>query len=262
MLRKQITVSELAYDVVWHSAGLEDKHNALPAPSPGTTWQERAALEREALAELSSAGLASDNRIDPELIATIKLIAKPHQELYGWFTPEPGAPTRSVLAVRAGNDALLAQMEGGSLILGPIKPTAIPDAVAGVVPIRAAATSPALTAVLSELDKDPDQEEEEDEYGGSVMVSTRQAPRQESHVEKVRRLLNEPRLAAGQFFASVRDDQLGRRRCEHPVGYLDTEQGRYITRIRRAHGVRSLVVTPADNSGLADHLRALLAEIH
>lgn len=259
VLRHRIAISELAYDVVWHSAGLDDKHNALSAPSPGSTWEERAALERKALAELASVGLAVDNRIDPELVGTIRLIAKPHQELYGWFTPEPGAPTRSVLAVRVGRDALLTRLEDGNLILEPVDPAAVPDAVAGLVPMRPAADSPALKAALSELDKEPDQYE--DDYDGSVMVSSWQAPRQESDVEKVRRLLDEPRSGTGQFFAAVRDDQLGRRRCAHPLSYVDTAQGRYVTRIRRSNGVTSLLMTPADNGALADHLRSLLTNI-
>lgn len=260
MLRSRIVISELAYDVIWQLEGLPDKHTALGTASPGTTREERATLERAALEELAAAGLARHDHVHPDLVAALSLTVQSYQELYGWFAPELEAPTRSVLAVCSGNDALLVQLDEGYLQLEPLSPAALPEAVAAAVPARPPVDFPALMVPLSELDGTAAaQRHEEYDFGASLMISRGRPSGDERDSEKVRRLLEQPRVGAGQFFAAVRDHRLGRRHRSGSLSYVDTAHGRYLTRIQRGtNATESLLVTPADSGTLADQLRHML----
>jgi hypothetical protein len=74
LLRRPVTISVLAYDVLWESVVGGIHHPALLCDSPGATWTARSTHVAAAMAELRATGLAGEGGVDPELLATIGLL--------------------------------------------------------------------------------------------------------------------------------------------------------------------------------------------
>ncbi|GDY33737.1 ESX secretion-associated protein EspG [Gandjariella thermophila] len=254
MLRSRITISALAYDVAWESERLPDKHRALLTPSPGTTYEERAELERRALAELASLGLARGEQIHPDLLAALRLIARAHQEFYGWWHAAESDTVSAVVAV-SGEDAVRAVLLNNQLTLEPVRAAGAADALVALLPQAPAGRGSAISMPEDEVGGSAG---DGPGYGGGVMVSASTSVN--ASTAQLRRLLDQPRTGGGQLYAASRD-HLGRKhRAPGPVTYFDTAAGRYVA-VRRpgSDGRAWVTITPADPSTLASRLTESLA---
>ncbi|MBB4676556.1 ESX secretion-associated protein EspG [Crossiella cryophila] len=255
MLRSAVTLSALAYDLVWEAEEIGDKHNALLTHSPGATMAERLAVARPALEELGRAGLFDGRLVHPDLKAAMRLIARAHRELYGWFMPEPGAPTRSVLAVASGRDGLLAVLAEEQLHLQPIDARELAPAVAGVLPEAKPLRIPTYSVPVADLHGGPPVAAEDGYLRRSAAGAGRGA-----ELERVRRLFAEPRLGAGQFRAAGRDRHGRRRVSGAPVDYFDVAGGRYVTYLPAgSDGPEWGLVAPGGRAQLVERFSELVA---
>ncbi|MCO1577805.1 ESX secretion-associated protein EspG [Crossiella sp. SN42] len=255
MLRSAVTLSALAYDLVWEAEEIGDKHNALLTPSPGATMAERLELGRPAIEELMRAGLFDGRQVHPDLKAAMHLIVRAHRELYGWFTPEPDAPTQSVLAVASGRDALLAVLTGEQLHLQPIDARELPSAVAGVLPEAQPLRIPTYSVPLEDLNGGG-----RGQSGEGYLETAGSAAGRSAELARVRRLFAEPRLGAGQFRAAGRDRHGRRQVTPSPVDYYDVAGGRYVTYLpSRGDGVGWGVVAPGGRAQLVERFTELVA---
>ena len=250
MLRGRLTISALAYDVVWEYLGLQDKPNALDVPSPGATWRARTDLVRSALDELHRRGLIEHDEPDAALVAALRLVAWPEREIYGWYSSGgPGASVRSVLCACSGDVALLAHLGDDLLTIEPVRPTALPAAVADHVPAAAAMRIPSYTLPTNVIGSPSPPE---------GLLRPAAGPSAHPLHGQVRRLLTRPRTGWGQFFAADRDRHGMRRRCEFPLTYVDTADGRFcVSEHRQSDGRAWLVFAAADQARLAARLDEL-----
>ncbi|MBP2477352.1 hypothetical protein JOF53_006224 [Crossiella equi] len=246
MLRTRVVVSALAYDVVWEAERLGDKHNALLTASPGATWEQRLEYARAALRELTEAGLADGESVHPDLVAALRLLARPQHEVYGWFTPEPGSPAVGVLAAASGTDAVLAVLHDGWLTLEPVEAGKLPEAVARLLPERNALRTTVLSFPLDESTVD--------EQGLLRRVGGR-----DGGAARAQRLFERERLGAGQFRVARRDGNGVREIAEFPLDYVDTEAGRYLAcRQPGPDGAPWGLVLPGTPTELVQRLRGQL----
>ncbi|MGO1049177.1 ESX secretion-associated protein EspG [Crossiella sp. CA198] len=257
MLRSAVTLSALAYDLVWEAEEIGDKHNALLTHSPGATMAERLAVARPALAELDRAGLFDGRRVHPDLKAAMRLIARAHRELYGWFMPEPAAPIRSVLAVASGRDGLLAVLAEEQLHLQPIDARELAPAVAGVLPEAKPLRIPTYSVPVADLHGGGHRREED---GGGYLQRSAAGAGRGAELDRVRRLFAEPRLGAGQFRAAGRDRHGRRQVSGAPVDYFDVAGGRYVTYLPAgSDGPEWGLVAPGGRAQLVERFSELVA---
>jgi hypothetical protein len=250
VLRSRVTISALAYDVTWEVERLPDKHRALLTASPGTTYEERAELERRALAELASSGLARGEQIHPDLLAALRLIARAHYEFYGWWHTAESETVSGVVAV-SGEDAVRALLLGDQLTLEPVRAAGAADALVAMLPPASAGRGGAISLPEDEFGAGPGTDDAR--AGGGVLVSANTGTG--TATGQLRRLLDQPRTGGGQLYAANRD-HLGRKhRAPSPVTYFDTAAGRYLA-VRRPGPDRRpwVTVTPADPRALAGRL--------
>src|SRR5256885_6602444 len=90
VLRASMTMSGLAFVVLWEKLDLGTLPRALFLPSPGTTVADRATAERIAAMELARIGVGWGARLDDEIVASLRLLAAPATEYYGWIMPPTG----------------------------------------------------------------------------------------------------------------------------------------------------------------------------
>ncbi|SHG50722.1 ESX secretion-associated protein EspG [Streptoalloteichus hindustanus] len=257
MLRRDVVISELAYDVLWELGVGADKHVALFGPSPGATWTERERLAHRVVGELQQLGLAQGDRPDADLMEALQLLARPEVEVYGWYAVGD-RPTESVVAAVSGREGVLAHLAGGRLRLRPVAPEWLCDAAVSVLPPVRPIRGQHHNVPTALLEAGPGRHGGDDD-GGSLLESVGGG---ESEVDRLRRLLAQPRRAAGQFFAATRDRAGGRRRCEYPVNMVDTAEGCYLThQVRGGDGQPWTVVVPADQRVLAERLGQVVGDL-
>ncbi|MCP2260510.1 EspG family protein [Streptoalloteichus tenebrarius] len=255
MLRRDVVISELAYDVLWELGVDTDKHVALFCPSPGATWTERERLAHQVVGELQQLGLAQGDRPDPDLMDALQLLARPEVEVYGWFAVGD-RPTESVVVAVSGREGVLAHLGGGQLRLRPVAPEWLCDAAVSVLPPLRPIRGQHHNVPTELLEGGPGRHGNDDDDGGGVLESVGGG---ETEVDRVRRLLAQPRRAAGQFFAATRGPAGGRRRCEYPVNVVDTAEGCYLAhQVRGGDGQPWTVVVPTDQRVLAERLGQLV----
>ncbi|MGO1049685.1 ESX secretion-associated protein EspG [Crossiella sp. CA198] len=253
MLRARVVISALAYDLVWEAERLGDQHNALITDSPGSTWEERIEVAKRVLGELTAAGLADGTDVRPDLVAALRLLARPQREVYGWFSPDAQAPPVGVLAATAGTDAVLAILHDGWLTLEPVDPDRLPEAVARLLP----ECPPLRTPVLSF----PQEEQAGRSTAEGPVLRPAGGPRgHAATAERARRLFAQSKLGAGQFRVASRTPRGSREIAEFPLDYVDTAAGRYLSgRQRGPDGAVWSLVLPGGPRELTDRLRAQFA---
>ncbi|SHG61082.1 ESX secretion-associated protein EspG [Streptoalloteichus hindustanus] len=252
MLRASVALSVLAYDVLWQHHGLDEKPNALHTPSPGATEEERAVLEHQAWQELDRSGLVHNGRIDEDLVEALSLLARPAEEVYAWVNQTEG-PDYTVLAALRGGDAVLAVLTREELRLHPVRPTALVETLVSALPDVPAARGRSLSTPADQLSQPP---ADPDNWLEEVRPIDSDGNGQAHNV------LALPRTGGGQLHVAVRDRLGQRRRAPHPVTFIDTTEGRWLTQLRPdPHRQPWVVLTPADSRLLTARLHEMRAEL-
>lgn len=194
--------SDTAFAVLWEKLALGALPRALFQLPPGATRAERARAEHLAATELSSLGLGHGHPVDDDLVATLRLLARPAVECYGWLVPATGRPV-GVLGAESGRQAVLAWQDPPVVELMPVAPGELPRVVAYQLPPLPPA-------------------------GHQVVLA-------EHTVRAFEYAVRDTVVGHGQLFAAVRD-RLGRRRQqERGIEYVDTPHDRWL--LRRESGV-------------------------
>ncbi|HET9142173.1 ESX secretion-associated protein EspG [Actinophytocola sp.] len=250
-----VVLSTLEFDVLWELERLPVRHVALDVPSPGRTHTERAALVREALAELERRGLAEGGRAVADLADWLHLLAYPQISIDSWVWTDHEIKS---LAAATGNQGLLAVVEPREVWLIPARSTALADAavsIAGVVPAgRGYSVSVATELLLAADGKTRGRPQELAAVLRENGVSTMDA--------KALAAMLSGMDTRGQFCVERRQRDQQMRRADRVVAFHDNPDGRYAYLARPNNAGKTWsTITPADNAMLASFVRELLDEV-
>lgn len=221
-------------------------------------WYDETAqrtADQEVNSLLSQHGLMGARGMDRGLLDAIESISRPQVEYYGWFEGKfPGQPEN--FAVYAGSGAggafVLVRLIGeDTVILAPERPE---EMLAGFVnqipPCRPGPGQPLITTKAEFLaGKDA---VADGEY--SVLRSGREAAAP-TPAKEMKRISDSPRLGAGTLYTAVRTRSGARRRCERPLNFIDTPEGRWLMEERPARDEALVVFTPASPQLIGERLR-------
>jgi hypothetical protein len=228
-----------------------------PTLSSMATWYDEDAqrtVDQEVNSLLTRHGLMGPRGMDRGLLNAVESISRPQLEYYGWFEGQfPGAPGNfSVLAGSgAGGAFVLVRVIGEeSVILAPERPEEVLSGFVNQVPVaRPAAGQPLITTkaeFLAGRDAVAD-----GEY--TVLRSGREA--QPAPAKEMKRIMEAPRTGAGTLYVAARNRSGSRRRCERPLNFVDTVEGRWLMEERPGREGALVVFTPASPQVLTERLR-------
>lgn len=254
-LPSSVVVSALEFDVLWAGQRFPRRHVVLDVPSPGATHSERAKLEAQAWAGLGERGLAKGTRADTELADQLAVLANPKQavDVWVWTDREIRA-----LAASAGNNALLAVVDGGQVWLIPARPTSFVQAAVSVAGECPAGGGRSVSLPLETL-----RAAEQDVGGDTTAIITALSSRgiALTDAQELAGMFTNIE-ARGQFGAelTLRDGRI--RRADRVVAFHDTDWGRYLY-LARSEGGRApwVTVTPANNARIVENVAELLDEL-
>lgn len=264
VLYQQVTLTLDTLATVWRQENLGELHNTLvDVPA----WRDDAA-EREALAnataELTQRGLLVGRDLHADLRDTLNLLARPSMEYYGWigYTDEERTVSLAVLVAAIGQDAIHVVRDGQQVHIGPTRAEAMSDTLVGHLPQVPPARGRSVNlpeAEVRQLVADrmhaapgaskPLPAEAFDIFGKASMA------------EDARDLvtaMDQPRSGGGELYVAARVRSGERRRCENPLVYVDTQQGRWMTQLSSGRpGERWIVSAPASRQLLMSKLNEM-----
>ncbi|MBV8539083.1 MAG: ESX secretion-associated protein EspG [Pseudonocardiales bacterium] len=258
----ELTTEE--YLLAWRHLRLGLVHwNLRPPGGSERTAEEHTAAQRRAWEALRARGLAGTRQLAPELEDALHLIARPAAELNARLDLPDGK--RTVVGCARGEHAALAELGEFGMRIRAARDTALPTAVADVIPDRLPLAEPATrtmgsgTAVSVPAELLADQE---GMTGVEVERALLRGGTRPDDAHRFRTMLQGPKLGGGKFGAARRDRRGGRRVAEFVVTYYETERGGYTLEQKR--GVdrsRWYTLASASRPQLAQRLAHLLNSI-
>lgn len=228
-----------------------------PTLSSMPVWYDETAqrrVDQEVNSLLTQHGLMGARGMDRGLLNAIESISRPQVEYYGWFEGQfPGMPEN--FAVYAGSGAggafvLVRVIAEEAVILVPERPEEMLEGfVNQIPPCRPGPGQPLITTkaeFLAGKDAVP-----EGEY--TVMRSARE--KTPSPAKEMKRISDSPRIGAGSLYVATRTRSGARRRCERPLNFIDTPEGRWLMEERPSHDGSLVVFTPASPQLIGERLR-------
>ncbi|AHH93624.1 ESX secretion-associated protein EspG [Kutzneria albida] len=262
MLRGPVSLSRNAWEAVRNRYGVAEQHRMLSFSPDPVSAEEFPAWERRAFEELNRTGLANGTTVHQDLLDSMQLLAMPPVEVHG----RVGYHNRNAIGfVAAGeaNGGVLAVLDEQALHLRPIGPDKLVEAAVGLLPPAPPGRGQSLSMPVADADRvagGGQQASAGNEEQGWLQSSSGDS---DTTGRALQRLLTEPRLGGGRFYAALRDATGRRRRSAEPLTYMDLESGRWLVRKKpNASGELWMVIQPASPEVLAGGVGELLRELH
>ncbi|GLY66743.1 ESX secretion-associated protein EspG [Amycolatopsis taiwanensis] len=249
MTGPDFALSTEEFDILWGQLGFDRMPYPLDVPRTGRTMEERAELTTEVYRGLRERGLATGNRIDPDLEALLRLLASYHVAIDA--VGHLGHPFRALVAADR-TTGVLAVLTGGELWLTQIRRTALAMAIVGVLPEAAAGPGRSISVPYQAIAEAADPPM--DAYGDPVdehEVLT-EAGLSPSDADLLVELADQ-RRAGGQFGVSAGP----RERMSTLVTWFDTDRGRYLM----VNEDSWVSIGPADNARIEQRVASVLSEV-
>jgi hypothetical protein len=249
----ELTTEE--YLVAWEHLRLGLVHwNLRPPGGVERTAEQRVVAQRQAWETLRARRLADTRQLNPDLAEALHLIARPAVELNARLQNPAGS--RTVVGCVRGEHAVRAELGEGGLLLRAVRATALPTAVAQVVPERPMGSGTAVSVPAELLP------EQQGLTGAEVERFLLLGGTRSDDARRFRAMLQGPKLGGGKFGAARYNRHGARHGAEFVVTYYETERGGYT--IEQKRGVdhsRWFTLAPASRPQLAQRLADLLDSI-
>lgn len=211
---------------------------------------------------LERLGVLRSGRVDADVEAALRLLARPQHWVGAIWLPDPGAelPARALAAGANGSGVLAVQgpAEPGATRVHTLGGRSLTAAVLDVLPPSPHGAQSAVTVPIGQSRREP----EDDYRERSVFVSDRGGPSKSQRDHRAAtELLGAAHSRSGQIVASARSTG-GVRRSAVLRWFDNNGDGRYlVTEGQRNGRQHSLAIAPADAQDLGQHIDALLKSV-
>lgn len=192
-------------------------------------------------AELARAGLLDAGAPSRELLDSLGVLCNGSVEFFGHVASTDRHYSLHVAS--RGQDAVFAAMANGAVKLRPARPESMLSALLAELPTVSPAGGRSVSASAEEL-----------RPLGARARATGAAPRGDAR--RILELFRQPRLAGGQLRAGARTGIDNRRvKSPHPVGFIDLEQGRWLTFVTDNGAGSYVTAAPGRTDAIASMLQ-------
>ncbi|MGQ0838923.1 ESX secretion-associated protein EspG [Actinokineospora sp.] len=253
MTVRSFTLSFAALDILSERLRLGRSPFPFEIPGHGHTHDERAGIRRAVFDDLERRGLASRGHPEPVVAEALAMLARPQVAITAFASLEGGRRLFARLGAIGGR-GILAVQQRQALCFDHVRPTALIDTAAGLLPEHRPGVGQSVTV---ELDTPAGSSTE------SRVATVVRPPRtgRSGQLRAVETMLAPPRLRFGQFRVLARDRH-GTERNAPDLFWFDTAMGRYLSvGSTRADGTRWTTYSPADTRRIGQHLDGQLTAL-
>jgi hypothetical protein len=237
--------AELAALVTRATGG--DLHIALIPQARWHSDQAQAAINQTVAALYNRYSVVPADREEPDFTAIAELLSRPPEARYGWINDKRSGTKLSVLAAGSSWFGLVAVREGDDIWVRTFQPDRLSAVLAGVLPHDTEKPSaPPIMVLRSEM-------------LDAEKLAYDTVPR--SEVRRAQRFSAFTPYLSAEFNAEIRDAGGRRQRSPMPLRVYDTDDGRWVLRIRPHYTDERLELWPAGLDEFADLMDELRREI-
>lgn len=249
------------YRTVWHTLGLGTRHWNMDLPGlPELTGQERRAQVGRTLDGLRARGLADHRGLAPALEDSLRLLANPVREIYGWV--QTGTTQVRLLAGSRGEWAGLAMLDEHRLVVRTGPGSELCTAVARQLPDCPAGPGSSVS-VPSELLTQPTEDGRRGLTGQQLENRLVRGGVKPADAQSFANMVRGPKPGGGKFGAARRDRNGNRHSANAALVYLATERGGYTLQpLRGPDGSKWTTLAPATLAQVAQRIDQLVNSIH
>ncbi|WP_019855304.1 ESX secretion-associated protein EspG [Actinopolyspora mortivallis] len=252
---RSFTLSTKAVDVLAEELAINLRRFPFEFDHHGSTTDERSGVRSEVYAELSRRGLLDGEEPDQDLEAALRLLHTPRVEIAVTYVETATEEVFRARTAVSGHTGVRAVQYPDNLRLTFVDPRGLARLSADLLPEVAAGKLEAATIHASDgggwHNEEPDRD---DESWLSTVETTATARRGGRDTRAARHILTQPTHRIGYFFVSGRNDS-GETVRMPPVGWRDTDSGRYsVTTRRNNDGAEWNTFAGADKRRLAGYL--------
>ena len=235
MLYRPITVTIDALTQVMCMCDLGELHVTLAAGAVWVDPETDKLADDNALRRFADLGMTDRGGLRADLIDSLRVLARPDTEYYGWYTQH--GITTAVLAASVGSDALLVLRRGRDIQFQPADPRRLAEALVACLPPVPPSRGPSFNVAQSQarvalrsLADHGHSSAQQCTGTGSELV----------------RLWSTPSIGAGELHVARRRRATQMRvTTPYPVGYHDTANGRWWIQVVPGHGDNWIAAAPA-----------------
>ncbi|PRW63236.1 ESX secretion-associated protein EspG [Actinopolyspora mortivallis] len=252
---RSFTLSTQAVDVLAEDLAINLRRFPFEFDHHGSTADERSGVRSEVYAELSRRGLLDREEPDQDLEAALRLLHAPRVEIAVTYVETATEEVFRARTAVSGRTGVQAVQHPDTLRITFIDPRGIARLSADLLPEMAVGKLEAATIPASDGGGRHDEEPEQDEESWLSTVETTATKRRGGRdTHAAQHILTRPTHRIGYFFVSGRDDS-GETVRMSPVGWRDTDSGRYsVTTRRNNDGAEWNTFAGADKQRLAGYL--------
>jgi len=234
-----------------------DPHNTLSGQAVWLSEDAQRQQDQAVNELLTQHGLMGPRVIDRDLLGLIQSIARPNLEYFGWFEGKTsgGSLNLGILAGSGPGGAFVAvrDLNKETVILAPERPEELLQGFLNQIPAFRPGTGAPLSVSKSEFTTGRQQLAEEGDF--SVMRRGPGRAEDASPVKAIKRIMAADRTGAGTLYVAVRSQAGTRRRCQKPLNFIDTAEGRWLMEERPGRGDSLVMFTPATPQVIGQRLR-------
>jgi hypothetical protein len=247
-------LSWLEYDFLWEHLELGRRPPILDINSHGRTFDERAELRLTAWESLVGKGFGEPGDFHPDLVACLRVLARPEWEVDGRLHLSSDGPRTSVFVGAAGARAAVGVLDAEQFTVWRTSATGLARAVVAQLPAHPAGTGASISLPAETLDTS--------------------AARAGSDPDALRRALvaaglgkDEARKIVEVTGRVIRFGHLGvahtprhgdRVRGGHVVSFYDNPVGRYLFTRRPSRGAVWVTLSPGSSAAITRQVEELL----
>jgi hypothetical protein len=264
-LNGRVTVSLDTLAAVWRKENLGELHNVLVDTAYWMTDDEYRQAFQRAVDELHQRGLVSQGSLDPNFLDALRVVGRPSVEYYGWIAAED-LDIGVLVAGRGEDEGVLLVRDGKEIHLESVGAEGLMGALIGQMPqVRPGhgrgvnLPEAEVRTLAAKLPSDPPgsikplSPAEFEIFGRATMA------------EDARdwfEVMSSARSGGGELYVAARNQYGERKRCQHPLIYVDTQNGRWITQMTGDKpGDRWITSAPASRQMLLARLGEMRAHL-
>lgn len=243
-------------DILWEDLKVPTRPYPFEIPYHGQTHEERARIRRQVYAELEERRLTYRGQLEPEVEDALRMLYRSEVSIAATALLDKDTMLRARLSA-TGQYAVLARMDGGMLQLEQLPASSLVRRAVSLLPPHPPGPHQSVTFPIPE----PERPRPGAEGNDQVMQQVSTPHVLGRYMRELEPIVGRPRLRIGQFTVST-GDRLTHQTQLPPLGWFDTDEGRYLMQQRRGQDGRTWAVyAPVDASRLGQRLTEMVREV-
>ncbi|HEX6356320.1 ESX secretion-associated protein EspG [Actinophytocola sp.] len=247
-------LSWLEYDFLWEQLALGRRPPILDVNSHGHTFDERAELRAAAWKSLADKGIGEPGDFHPDLVTSLRVLARPEWEVDGRLHLSADGPRTSVLIGTAGAKGAVGVLDAEHFTVWRTSATGLARTIVAQLPDHPPGTGTSISVPAATLDASAARAVTNPDALRRALVSAGLGKDEARKIVEVTGHV----VRFGHLGAAHTPRHGERVRADHVVSFYDNPTGRYLFTRRPSGGALWVTLSPGSTAAITRQVEELL----